>query len=311
MAPIYWRSKILLAKIESTYATDPTPSGAANGILATDIRLTPMDGNDASRELETPWLGAQGTIPAELIARIAFKVEFAPSGTAGTAPAWGPLLRACGVAETIDAGVSVTYNPVSSGHESATLYLLIGNTRYVLPGARGNCMITVNAQGIPYLEFEFTSLFSSPSEQTRPTPTLTAFQKPRIATSANTPTFTLDEDDFVLRSFRLNLGNQVEPRLLIGSEAVVITDRADMIEATVEATQLSAFDPFALAEAQTAIEVELVHGTTAGSIATLNVPTAQMQRPQGLESAQNIKEWPLRLVPLPTAGDDQWTLELT
>ena len=55
MAPIYWRSKILLAKIESTYATDPTPSGAANGILATDIRLTPMDGNDASRELETPF----------------------------------------------------------------------------------------------------------------------------------------------------------------------------------------------------------------------------------------------------------------
>ena len=70
MAPIYWRTKILLAKIESAYATDPTPSGAANAILATDIRLTPMDGADVSRELETPWLGAQGTIPAELIARV-------------------------------------------------------------------------------------------------------------------------------------------------------------------------------------------------------------------------------------------------
>lgn len=308
---IRWRDKTLLAKIEASYGVDPTPTGAANAILATEVRLTPMDGNDVSRNLETPWLGPQGTIPAELLARLAFNVEFVPSGAAGTAPAWGPLLRACGVAETIDAGVSVTYNPVSSAHESVTLYMTTGGTRYVLPGARGTCAIAFTAQGIPYLEFEFTSLFTDPSEQTRPTPTFTAWKKPKLATSANTPVFTIDEDDFVLRSFRLNLGNQVEPRLLIGSEAVVITDRADMVEATVEAVALSAFNPFALAAAQTAVEVELVHGTAAGSIATLNVPAAQIQRPQGLENAQGILEWPLRMVPLPDAGDDQWTLVLT
>lgn len=309
--PIKMRSKILLAKTESSYGTDPTPSGAANAILATGITLTPMDGSDVSRELETPWLGAQGMLPAELLAKIAFKVELVPSGTAGTAPAWGPLLRACAVAETVDVGVSVTYNPVSDGHESVTLYLWIGGTRYLLIGARGTCMITFTAQGIPYLEFEFTSLFTQPSEQARPTPVFTAFQKPKLATSANTPSFTLDGDDFVLRSFRLNLGNQVEPRLLIGSEAVVITDRADMVEATVEAVALSAFNPFALAASQDPIETEIVHGTVAGSIATLLVPTAEMQRLQSLETAQNIKEWPLRLVPLPTVGNDQWTLTLT
>ena len=100
--------------------------------------------------------------------------------------------------------------------------------------------------------------------------------------------------------------------MLAEVQSVTALDRQNgTVEATVEATQLSAFNPFALAAAQTAIEVELVHGAAAGSIATLNIPAAQMQRPQGLESAQNIKEWPLRLVPLPTAGDDQWTLELT
>ena len=55
----------------------------------------------------------------------------------------------------------------------------------------------------------------------------------------------------------------------------------------------------------------VAHGTTAGKIVTLTAPTAQMQRVQGLENAQNITEWPLRLVPLASSGNDQWTLVLT
>ncbi len=308
--PIRWKSKIILFKLETTYATDSTPAGA-NAIYATEVRLTPMEGNDVSRELELPYLGAQGTIPAELHAKLSFRVELEPSGTAGVAPAWGPLLRACAVAETIETDTSVTYNPVSNGHESGTLYLWIGSTRYVSSGVRGNCMMMWTAQGIPYLQFELTGLFTQPSEQTRPTPVLAAWKKPRLATSANTPTFTLNEVDFVLRSFQLNLGNEVENRFLIGAESIVITDKQDAIECTVEAQPLSDFNPFSLAAAQTEIPVELVHGTGAGRIATLDVPAAQMQRPQGLEGTQNIKEWPLRLVPLPTAGNDQWTLVLT
>lgn len=309
--PIKWKSKILLAKIEDTYGTDAAPTGALNAVLANDVRLTPMEGSDVDRDLETPWLGASGTMPAELHATLNFNVEMAPSGAAGTAPAWGPLLRACAVAETIEAGVSVTYNPVSDDHESITIHLLIGSTRYVLLGTRGNCTIQLDAQGIPYLAFEFTGLFTQPSEQTRPTVALDAYKKPQLATSTNTPTFQMNGTDFVARSFRMNLGNSVETRFLIGSEGVLITDRSETIETVVEALALTSFNPFALAAAQTAMEVDLVHGVTAGSIAALNVPGAQMQRPQGLENSQNIKEWPLRLVPLPVTGNDQWTLTLT
>ena len=53
------------------------------------------------------------------------------------------------------------------------------------------------------------------------------------------------------------------------------------------------------------------HGTTAGKIVTITAPAAQMQRPQGVTEAQKIIEWPLRLKPLPTAGNDQFTLTLT
>ncbi len=307
---IKWRSKILLAKIESAYGVDPTPTGA-NGILATQVTLTPMEGNDVDRELELPYLGAQGTVPVELHSKLAFNVELAPSGTAGTAPAWGPLLRACAVAETIVASTSVTYNPVSDSHESIALYVWIGGTQYVMLGTRGTCTMEFTAQGIPYLKFEFTGLFKLPSEQPRVAPALNAFQKPQVVTSANTTTFTINGTSLVMRSCMLNLGNAVEPRFLVGSEGILITDKSESVEATVEAVPLTTLDPYQMANDQSSVPVSLVHGVGAGKIATLSLPTAQMQRPQGLENAQDITEWPLRMVPVPTVGNDQWTLTLT
>ena len=311
-APLIWRSKILLFKIETTYGTDSVPTPAANAILATDVKLQPMEGTDVSRDLDLPYLGPQGTIPNELHAKISFKVELAPSGTAGTAPAWGPLLRACGCAQVINAGTNVIYNPITDSHEAGTFYIWIGTTRYVLLGSRGTAKFTVNAQGIPYIEFAFTGIYSQPAETARGNPTLTGFLKPRVVSSANTPTFTINAVAMVMRSFELDLGCKVENRFLVGAEAILITQREDMIKTQVEAQPLSAINPFALAAAQTAVAVNLVHGVGAGNISTLNAPSAQMQRPQGLENAQDIKEWPLSLQPLPSGtGNNQWTLTLT
>lgn len=309
--PLKWKSKILLAKLETTYNTDAEPTGAANGVLATEVSLTPMEGSDLSRNLEYPYLSGQGSVPIDVHAKLTFNVELAGSGAAGTAPAWGPLIRGCGVAETIVPGTSVTYNPVSDAHESLSIHFMIEGTRFVLTGARGNATIDYTSSNIPYLKFEFWGLFNQPSEETRPTVALSAFIKPLAVSKSNTPTFTINAVALVMRSFMLNLGNAVEPRFLVGSEGILITDREESIETKVEAVALGTLNPFALAAAQTDVPINLVHGLTAGNISTLAVTKAQMQRPQGMENAQNIVEWPLRLVPIPTAGNDQWSLTLT
>ena len=306
-----WKSKILLAKLETTYNTDAEPTAAANGILATEITLTPMEGSDVSRNLEIPTLGAQGSVPIDVHAKLTFNVELAGSGVAGTAPAWGPLMRGCAVAETITVDTSVTYNPVSDDHESLSVYFLIEGTQFVLTGARGNCTIDFTTSAIPYLKFEYWGLFNQPSEETRVNPTLTAFKKPLAVTKANTPTFTLAGVSLVMRSLMLNLGNAVEPRFLVGSEGILITDKEESVETKVEAVPLGTLNPFTMAADQTDVAINLVHGLTAGNIATLAIAKAQMQRSQGLENAQNIVEWPLRLVPIPTVGNDQWSLTLT
>lgn len=308
-----WKSKVLLAKIEDTYGTDPIPTGAANAILATEVRLSPMEGQDTSRELELPWMGAQGTIPTSLHAKLAFRCEATPSGTPGTPPAWGVLMRACACAEVITADTSVAYNPVSGGHESLALYLWIDGTRYRLGGARGSAVLRVTAQGILYWEFEFTGLWIQPADVAQVTPALGAqlANVPRVASTANTTVFTYAGVSLAMRSFTLNFGNQVETRFLVGAESVLIPDRAETIETTVEATPLATLNPFAMAASQATGALALTHGTTAGLTLALAVPAAQMQRLQTLENQQNIVEWPLRMVPLPVAGNDQFTLTLT
>jgi hypothetical protein len=310
---IKWRSKIILAKIEAAYGIDSAPTGAANAMLMTDVAFQPMEGEDVDRNLEYPFLGYQGTISAALRAVLTGSTELAGSGALGTAPAWGPLARACGLAQVINPGVDVTYLPASDGHESVTIYFWIGGTRQVLRGVRGTGVLEIPAQGVPRIRWTLTGLWVKPTETARVTPDLSAFKAPQVASHANTPTFTVNAVSLVLRNFSLDLGNQVEPRLLIGREEIKIVDRAETISAIVEAVPLTTFDPFTRAEQgeSGSVPMQIVHGTVAGSIITIAAPKCQVQRLNGYENQQNVLEWPLRLRPLFTAGDDQFSITLT
>lgn len=307
-----WRRKVLLAKLETTYGTDAAPTGG-DAILANDVRLSPMQGQDLDRNLDTPHGGPTGTIPVDLHRTISFKVELAGSGTAGTAPRWGCLLRACGCAETVAAGTSVIYNRVYSNLESVTLHLNIDGTLYAMVGVRGTAAFDVSASGIPYIEFEFTALYVAPADVAIPTPNFTGIPDPLAASDSNTPVFTIDETPLVMRNFKLTLANRIEAQFLIGEEEVLLDGHENTIEARVRAVALAAFDPFVMAATQAKVPVEIEHGKTAGNIVNIAAPNAQMQRPEGLEDGQGRKEWPLRLVPLPTTSTaaDQWVMTLT
>lgn len=310
--PLSWRKKLILAKIETTPGTDSAPTGAANAILTIDGKIEPMNGNDESRELDSPWMGAQATIPTELHAKATFAVELEPSGTAGTAPGWGPLLRACGLAQTIVAGTSVTYNPVTDAHEKVTLYFHLDGRRYVMTYATGTVVLDMTTQKIPRLLFEFQGLWTLPTDQSMPTPTYTAFKKPLVASKANTPVFTVNGVSLAMKTLKFDLGNQIENRFLIGpADSVIIVDRAVTLEMLVEAELLATFNPYLLARDQTTMVVALQHGTAAGRRATLNVPALQLMRPDSpSEDAKRVMET-LKGMALPVAGNDEFTLVLT
>lgn len=320
LQPIKWRSKIILAKIEppASYGVDAAPTGAANAMLLTDVQLQPMEGQDVSRNVETPKLGAQEEIPVGIHVVLTGSFELVGSGETGVAPAWGPLIRMCGVAEVLtpdavpdDNSGTVEYLPVTDDHEHGSIHFHIGPSRHVITGARGNVELTLNAQGIPVGRVTITGLFTRPADAARPTVDLTKFQRPDVVTHANTPEFTIGGQPFVMRDFGMNLGNDVQARMLVGSESVIIVDRTEAISTTVEAVPLATYNPFNKSLDGDRVEITLKHGKVVGRKFEFSAPSCAQKRLTGYQENQKILEWPLQFTPMPVAGDDQWKITLS
>ncbi|MFV0642918.1 MAG: phage tail tube protein [Sphingomonadaceae bacterium] len=308
---LYWKSKTLLAKIEGVYGSDSGPSAAANAILATNVQLRPMEGEDVQRNVEKPYFGASPSIPVGLHSVLTFDIELAGSGAAGTAPGWGPILRMCAIAETVTAATSVEYTPITDDPESGTIYMAIDSIRHVMLGTRGTASFSLNAQGIPTASITLTGLFTLPTTEAKIAPDLSAFQAPLVATKVNTPLFTIGGQAMRLRDFQFDLGNDVQRRFLQNYEGIHIVDRAESLKLQVEAVALATYNPFSAAILQASQVIAFEHGNAAGSKIRFDFPMARQQRLTGYENQQNIVEWPLNFVPLPDAGNDQWTITLT
>jgi hypothetical protein len=58
MATRYIRNTAILAKIESTYGTDSTPTEGANAILISNCQHQPAERANVDRDLVRPYMGA-------------------------------------------------------------------------------------------------------------------------------------------------------------------------------------------------------------------------------------------------------------
>ena len=299
------RKRTILAKTEVTYGVDPTPTGAANAILVRNLSITPLNAENVSRDLVRPYLGASEQLIASKYVGCEFEVEMAGSGTAGTAPAYGPLLLACGFAETIVAVTSVTYAPVSAAFKSATIYYNVDGVLHKITGARGNVELMINASQIPVYKFTFTGLYNAPTDTAAPAVTYTSFQTPLAANSTNTTGFSLFSYSAALESLSLNMGNAVTYRSLVGAEDVLMTDRQVSGSVVFEAPNIAQKDFFSIALASALGALDITHGTTAGNKVQVVSSRVDISNPSYSDSnGIQMLNVPLTLVPS-TAGNDE------
>lgn len=303
--PLLSRKRVILAETESTYGTDPTPTGAANAILVRNLSITPQNSELVSRDLVRPYLGASEQLLAGVHVTCEFEVEMAGSGTAGTAPAYGPLLLACGLSATTSAGVSVTYAPVSSAFGSVTIHYNVDGVLHKLTGCRGNVQVSLQVGQIPVFRFSFTGLYNAPIGEALPSPTYTAFQTPLAANSDNTTGFQLHSYAGALQSAEINFGNAVNYRMLVGAEDVLMTDRQVTGTAVIEAPTIAQKDFFAPAIATTLGNFQVTHGTVAGNRVQLTSSRVTLGPPTYQDSnGIHMLSVPMTFVPS-TAGNDE------
>ena len=309
------RKKFLIAKIESTYGTDPSPVGGSDAIQVTNVEVTPIESDNVQASAFQGFIGnsTRGTLVANKRVAVTFDVELAGSGAAGTAPAFGPLLKSCGLSETIVASTSVTYAGVSSSFDSATIYCFYDGTRHKITGARGSVTFNFTAGSFPTASFTMVGIYNAPDDTALSGTFTVANQAAALEvndTNVTTATFH-GVTEVRLESLDLALNNNVIYKETASSQEVFIVDRAPGGTAVIEAPAVGTTDYFAKATAVATGNSSFVVGASAGNIMTLTMPQTDITG-VSYGDTNGVVSLSMPYLALPTtAGNNELSLAFT
>ena len=305
------RKRLIQVKGEATYGTDSSPAGT-DALLVRNLEITPIEADVVSRDLIRNYLGNSPQLLANTRVSITFQVELAGSGTAGTPPRYGALLRACGLLEAVVASTSVTYTPRSAGFESATIYFNNDGIRHVLTGCRGTFTLNGEVGQIPTLDFTMIGVYNAPSDVALPTTTYSQQASPLIFRQGNTSAFQFFSYAGCLQSVSFDMANETVYRELVGcTKEILITNRAPSGTVMIEAPSLATKDYFNIAQTETTGNLTFLHGTAAGNRVTFTAGQCDITNPTYADQ-DGVQMLNIPYVAVPTtAGNDELTLAFT
>ena len=265
--------EVILAKVESTYNTDSTPAGATDAVLVEN----PSWSMEGTRMIDRPTvrnnIGTLQQIYAGTLMQVSFDVELKGAGSAYSAsnvPEIDALMRSCGFSSTVDTTPSsetVTYAPVSTGHESCTIYYYQDGLRHIITGCRGNVSFNMETGNYGRASFTMTGHASAVSDTAMATPTYLSTVPPAIIGGA----FTIDSYSAVISALSFDASNTIATppdfNAADGYSAVQITKRDFN----------GSFDPEAVLVATEAFEANFKGGASM-ALATGDIGSTQYNK---------------------------------
>jgi hypothetical protein len=307
--PLITRKKIGLFKAETTYNTNPTPAVATDAILLRKLDITPLRAETASRDLIRPFFGASDSIVTAKQAALSLEMELAGTPSAGVAFApLSALMLASGMAQTIVASTSVTYNPVSSGISSLTSLFNLDGVQHAITGARSNFKMSIKQGEVPTLGFDLTGNFNTPTSVAQGTPTYTQ-RTPVSVSEGNTTLSLFGVSTFKLISLDMDLGNQIETiRYANSADEVIIVHRKTTAKLVLEAVSPTVRNFFNDQVSVTTGALSLTLGAIAGNKVEIAAPRVSITGVTygDVKGAVTVE---LDLVFTPNTGNDDFTLK--
>ncbi len=264
----------LLAKKEVTYALDPVPTAALDGVRVTERVWEAVGPTHAFENLQDDV--ASGTLfpiaPAQPRGRMQdFTITWDARG-AGAAysvtvlPEADPLLQACGLVRVDDFAVSaenVTYSPADTGHASCTVYAYAGGVLYIYVGCRGRLRIPISAGGLARFVFEMQGIMTAvPVTTVLPAVTYDSVTAPPSVNMALTvgawspESFSLELDggQSIERLDSVNAAEGIETFEIVSFEEAAMAIQA-------RTTVLATYNPYADVRARTSRAIAIQAGT--------------------------------------------------
>lgn len=303
------RKSVILAKIETTYGTDSTPA-VGDAILISNLSATPASLQTVDRVYYKDHLGASPQLVTGASVELSFDVELAGSGSAMTPTGYASLLKACGLAETVTSTSEqekVAYKPVSADFDSITIHYYTDGVRQIITGARGSVSFALTPGSVPVASFNFTGKYSAPTDVNTPTATYTKFKPPLAVTNATTHFSLHGVDDLVARELRIDMGNQVSYQEYIGSDEIIITDRAPTGSVVFGLTSVEDKNWVEVAKEGTFGSLSFQLGSVAGAIIEITAQQVQLGNPTHGDS-DGVRTLSLDLRLVPSTGNDELIL---
>lgn len=304
--------RVFSLKAESSYKTDSVPVASTDAILLESFNM----GSEGLRLIERPSIeaniGTRQAVYGGRLISLQVSAEIKGSGTAGTPPEIGPILRACGFSETIVPATSVTYAPASTGHESFSSYIWWdGKLRKVL-GIRGNCSFALNVGEKSMINANLIGHISgADTDVALPTASYHT-TKPVGIMGLN---FQIDSFAAVIAAVAMDMGNTIatppDANAATGYSQVRITKRNPTGSINPEDTLVATKDFRNLFETGASMAMQTgAIGSTAGNIINFSWPAVAF-RDEGDEDRDGVAAKNMPCGFHQSSGDDEMSIEFT
>ena len=309
---------------QAVFNVETTP-GTVNAGTATTTKISnpnlSLEGQRLPRDIAgaslSNWISDTGARSATLT----FDLELEGSGTAGTAPGQGIVLRAMGF-QHVDGASDNVYTVTSTldadGGTEATEYPVVtigyyeAGIRYLLVGCVGTGQLSLDAGGKIMISCTFQGKVGTIAAGAAYTETYDNTASPAVLSAA----FSYASTSAAFRRLEIDFGNVVELQEdgndSTGFDHACITDR-NMVGQLFVPSMISTLDWWTLAQAAGGSgALSIAAGATAGNIVTITAPAVQLSLPSGGSAGGRAEQAiPLRFCRVLDAGDDELVITYT
>ena len=308
--PIPLKIEGLLAKVETTYGEDPTPTAIANGVRGVGRlwgALSPDWAFPNTREdtVSGSLIQAAPGTPKGRIVNLSYTVELTGSGAAykGTAtevrPPADPLFIASGMARThVDTGGAekVTYALADVGHGSCTIWAYAGGKLFKISGCRGSFTWAPTAGGLGEVTFDLQGMLTGVTEADLATITYSAVTPPPAVNMAlaivpsggnswspDVAGVTVESGHNIVRLDDVNAAD--------GVEQFAYDSIAPRFTFTPRVVNLTTYPAYALAAARTVHTIDMTLGSTQYNRVKLDAILAYLVKDPGGAEDNGFAAW--------------------
>lgn len=309
----------ILGKIQVSEGVDSVPVVATNAILASNISFS-VEADQIKREIDLPYRGGFPILNVNAKVKVTFDIELIGNAIAGTAPAIGPILRACSMLQTLSASAA-QYKPVSSADEACSLYFMLPDPnvagaylRFICVDARGTMDIDQTIGAFSKGSVSMTGTYANPTAQASAFPDISGYAAPvEITTATWSVKLDTNAGTYLINAQSLQFSQSQETPYAEGSQFKgTFGGKREETSAT-----LTVFDPgsakniWALADSNVSTHelVSTVQPATSPTnrITVLTFPKVQVGFP-GIETVSEAQGLSIPITILPTIGNDDFTL---